>query len=126
MTTLANERSAEWGDVELPPGLEAGPGVRRRRATRVIRQRLADCFIKNEIARYLGFRIQTALSSGMSTPETSVAKLLFAQLAKETAELTLSRPGSQGHAGRRTRTGRWLLAAAVPERAVAPDRGGER
>ena len=32
----------------------------------------------------------------MSTPETSVAKLAFAQLAKETAELTLSIEGPRG------------------------------
>jgi len=62
----------------------------------VIRQRLADCFVKGQIIRYLGFRIQTALSRGMSTPETSVLKLFYSQMAKEMAELTLAVQGPRG------------------------------
>jgi alkylation response protein AidB-like acyl-CoA dehydrogenase len=61
-----------------------------------MRQRLARCYVQSEITRYLGFRIQTALSKGMSAPETSVAKLVFALASKETAELTMSLEGPRG------------------------------
>ncbi|HEY6622355.1 MAG TPA: acyl-CoA dehydrogenase family protein [Acidimicrobiales bacterium] len=95
MTTLANERSASGGTGSFAQALELARecGVT---GDAELRQRLAECFIKNEIGRYLSFRIQTALSRGMSAPETSVAKLAFAQLAKETAELTLSIEGPRG------------------------------
>jgi alkylation response protein AidB-like acyl-CoA dehydrogenase len=95
MTTLANERSAGGGTSSFPQILQL---ARDCRATTdpLIRQRLAKCFIKLEISRYLGFRIQTALSKGMSSPETSVAKLLFALTAKETAELTIALQGPRG------------------------------
>ena len=81
----------------------------------LMRQRLAHCFISTEISRYLGFRIQTALSKGMSSPETSVAKLLFALSAKETAELTIALQGPAGHADGDAAPGQRLLAAAVPD-----------
>jgi alkylation response protein AidB-like acyl-CoA dehydrogenase len=95
MTTLANERTAGRGTSSFPQILQL---ARECGSTTdpILRQRLADCFIKSEISRYLGFRIQTALSKGMSSPETSVAKLLFALSAKETAELTLSLQGPLG------------------------------
>ena len=95
MTTLANERSASGGTSTFPQVLQL---ARACGATTdaVIRQRLAGCYIKHEIARYLGFRIQTALSKGMSSPETSVAKLLFALVSKETTELTIALQGPRG------------------------------
>jgi alkylation response protein AidB-like acyl-CoA dehydrogenase len=95
MTTLANERGTGGGTSSFPQVLQL---ARDCRATTdpVLRQRLAGCYIRDEISRFLGFRIQTALSKGMSTPETSVAKLLFAMIAKETAELTMSLQGAQG------------------------------
>ncbi len=95
MTTLANERSTGGGTSSFSQVLQL---ARDCGATddAVTRQRLAHCFVSHEISRYLGFRIQTALSKGMSAPETSVAKLLFALVAKETAELTLSLEGARG------------------------------
>jgi alkylation response protein AidB-like acyl-CoA dehydrogenase len=95
MTTLANERGTGGGSSSFPQVLQL---ARECGSTTdaVIRQRLADCYIKNEVTRYLGFRIQTALSKGVSTPETSVAKLLFSLVATETAELTISLQGPRG------------------------------
>jgi alkylation response protein AidB-like acyl-CoA dehydrogenase len=95
MTTLANERSASGGTSTFPQVLQL---ARTCGATTdaVFRQRLASCYIKHEISRYLGFRIQTALSKGMSSPETSVAKLLFALVSKETTELTIALQGPRG------------------------------
>jgi alkylation response protein AidB-like acyl-CoA dehydrogenase len=95
MTTLANERGTGGGTSSF---LQVLTLARDCGATGdpVIRQRLAHCYVQNEIAKFLGFRIQTALSKGMSAPETSVAKLLFALVAKETAELTISLEGPRG------------------------------
>ena len=95
MTTLANERGTGGGTSSFPQVLKL---ARDCGATSdpLIRQRLANCYVRNEITRYLGFRIQTALSKGMSAPETSVAKLVFSQVSKETAELTISLQGARG------------------------------
>jgi alkylation response protein AidB-like acyl-CoA dehydrogenase len=95
MTTLANERNLSGGTSNFPQVLAL---ARRCGSTSdpMIRQRLADCFAKGQIIRYLGFRIQTALSRGMSTPETSVLKLFYSQMAKEMAELTLAVQGPRG------------------------------
>jgi alkylation response protein AidB-like acyl-CoA dehydrogenase len=95
MTTLANERGSGGGTSSFPQVLKLARDCSAT-ADPVIRQRLAHCYVQNEIAKFLGFRIQTALSKGMSAPETSVAKLLFALLAKETAELTIALEGPRG------------------------------
>jgi alkylation response protein AidB-like acyl-CoA dehydrogenase len=96
MTTLANERNVGGGgtssfgqilQVARQCGVTEDP---------VIRQRLADCYIKAEIIRYLSFRVQTAMSRGASAPETSVIKLFFAHMAKEMVELTLTMEGAWG------------------------------
>ena len=95
MTTLANERSTGSGTLNFPQVLQL---ARDCGATgdAIIRQRLAQCFVRHEISRYLAFRIHTALSKGVSAPETSIAKLLFALISKETAELALSLQGARG------------------------------
>jgi len=95
MTTLANERGTGGGTSSFPQVLKLARdcGVT---SDPIIRQRLARCYVRNEITRYLGFRIQTALGKGTSTPETSVAKLVFSQVSKETAELTMSIQGARG------------------------------
>jgi alkylation response protein AidB-like acyl-CoA dehydrogenase len=95
MTTLANERGTGGGTSSFAQVLTL---ARECGATGdpIIRQRLARCFIRHEISRYLSFRIQTALSKGTSSAETSVAKLLFAHVSKETTELTMSIEGARG------------------------------
>ena len=67
-----------WRDVELSPDPPAGPRLRCRPPTPSCASGWPIASSSSEISRYLGFRIQTALSKGMSSPETSVAKLLFA------------------------------------------------
>ncbi len=95
MTTLANERTLGGGTSSFPQVLKL---ARDCGATSdpVIRQRLADCYAKGQIMRYLGFRIQTALGKGMSTPESSISKLFYAQMAREIAEVTLAVQGPRG------------------------------
>ncbi len=95
MTTLANERSLGGGASEFKQVLKLARecGVTDRP---VVRQRLARCYAQDQIVRYLGFRIQTALSKGISTPETSLIKLVRSQMAAETAALALAVQGARG------------------------------
>jgi alkylation response protein AidB-like acyl-CoA dehydrogenase len=95
MTTLANERSLGGGPSVFPPVLKLARecGVTDQP---LIRQRLARCYAKDQIVKYLGFRIQTALSKGTSAPETSLLKLVRSQTATETTALTLSVEGLRG------------------------------
>ncbi len=95
MTTLANERSLRGGASNFPQVLRL---ARACGATEdpVIRQGLARCYSKDQIIRYLGFRVQTALSKGMSAPETSIIKLVYSQMATEIAGLTLAMEGLRG------------------------------
>jgi alkylation response protein AidB-like acyl-CoA dehydrogenase len=95
MTTLANERNLSGGTSDFPQILKL---ARQCGATTdaIVRQRLADCYVRDQIARYLRFRIQTAVSRGLSTPESSVVKLFNSQLAREIAELTLAVQGPAG------------------------------
>ena len=95
MTTLANERNLSGGTSSFPQVLKL---ARECGATNDpgIRQRLADCYAKGQILRYLGFRTQTSLSRGIATPEASVSKLFYSQMAREIAELTLAVQGPRG------------------------------
>lgn len=95
MTTLANERSLGGIASEFPKVLKL---ARQRGATGepLMRQRLAQCYAQDQIVKYLGFRIQTALSRGASAPETSLIKLVRSQVSRETAELTLALEGMAG------------------------------
>jgi alkylation response protein AidB-like acyl-CoA dehydrogenase len=95
MTTLANERSLSGGTSSFPQVLKL---ARECGATDdpLIRQRLAACYAKGQILRYLGFRIQTAMGRGMATPESSVSKLFYSQVAREMAEVSLTVQGPRG------------------------------
>ena len=125
MTTLANERSLSGGTSSFPQVLKL---ARECGATGdpVIRQRLAACYAKSQILRYLGFRIQTGLSQGMPTPESSITKLFYSQTATEMAAVTLAVQGPRGMLLGPDAPEQGLLAAAVPECAVDPDRRRER
>ncbi len=95
VTTLANERSLGGAASALPQVLAL---ARRCGATDepLVRQQLAGCFARDQIIRYLGLRVRTALGSGGPAPETSIVKLLHTQLAVELADLTLSIEGLGG------------------------------
>ncbi len=95
MTTLSNERGLSGGASDFPQLLKL---ARECGATAhpVIRQRLAHCYIRDQIIKYLRFRIQTALGQGVSTPETSLVKLVYSELARDTTELALAVEGLGG------------------------------
>jgi alkylation response protein AidB-like acyl-CoA dehydrogenase len=97
MTTLANERmligegasKLEYSDVQALVG--------DRIADPILRQRLADAFIRFEILRYLSMRMRTAASQGkMPGPEVSVMKLFYAGHLKKTSDLALALQGPAG------------------------------
>jgi len=95
MTTLANERSLSGGTSSFPQLLKLARGCGVT-GDPIVRQRLADCYAKDQILRYLGFRIQTALGKGVSTPESSVSKLFYSQVAREIAEVSVVVQGPRG------------------------------
>jgi alkylation response protein AidB-like acyl-CoA dehydrogenase len=97
MTTLTNERmligegasKLEYSDVRALVG--------DRIADPILRQRLADAFIRFEILRYLSMRVRTAASQGkMPGPEVSVMKLFYAGHLKKTSDLALALQGPAG------------------------------
>ncbi|HEV3280183.1 MAG TPA: acyl-CoA dehydrogenase family protein [Acidimicrobiales bacterium] len=95
MTTLSNERGLRGGtsDFEQVLKLAREGGASGHPA---IRQRLARCFVEEQIIKYLGFRVQTALAKGLSSAETSLIKLVYSQMARETTELALAIEGPGG------------------------------
>jgi alkylation response protein AidB-like acyl-CoA dehydrogenase len=97
-TTLANERTLIGGSREgretLPRlmalarehGLDADPGTR---------QELARAFTRNEVLRYLGLRVQTAVSQGKQPgPEASIMKVLIGQHLWESSNVGLAMEGA--------------------------------
>ena len=125
MTTLANERSLSGGTSTFPQVLKLARECRLT-SDPIVRQRLAGCYAKGEILKYLGFRIQTALRKGMSDPEILGHQALLLADADGDRRSGRDGPGSSGHAAGRRRAGRGLLAATVPERTIAPDRRRQR
>jgi alkylation response protein AidB-like acyl-CoA dehydrogenase len=64
------------------------------------RQGVASAFIRFEVLRYLGFRVQTAISQGRQPgAESSVIKLAYSRHIAETADLLLSLEGPSGMLG---------------------------
>jgi alkylation response protein AidB-like acyl-CoA dehydrogenase len=117
MTTLANERSL-MGSIGSG-GMGGRAGGRRRQGAPaplhgtkaliamaqergcaddpVIRQRLADAWARDQIARYLVMRVQGAASRGrIPDAEMSIMKLMAAKQAKRVAELALTIEGPYG------------------------------
>ena len=97
MTTLANERTIT-GSGGLDNFTQLLGLARRFGGTSDprFRQRLADCYSRLEILRFLGFRIQTALSQGRTAPVSSVIKLFYAQLTNDLTRLTIDLQGPAG------------------------------
>jgi len=99
LTTLANERTLIGGgaggvrfDDLCALARETGGA-----GTAVHRQELAAAYTRWELLRFLGYRIQTALSQGRQPgPESSVLKLLFSQHLARTADLALAMTGTAG------------------------------
>jgi alkylation response protein AidB-like acyl-CoA dehydrogenase len=90
-TTLANERAMIGGgggakaESLLMLARELG-----RSDDPVVRQRIAHVHTLDQILRYLGLRMRTALSKGVPPgPEASIMKLLMARRARDAAETGL-------------------------------------
>jgi alkylation response protein AidB-like acyl-CoA dehydrogenase len=63
----------------------------------LIRDRLAWCYTRVEVMRYLGYRILTGvLSTGVIGPEASISKLYWSEYHQEVADLALEILGARG------------------------------
>jgi alkylation response protein AidB-like acyl-CoA dehydrogenase len=99
VTTLANERmligggqgaGEAFGDLVQ---LAASAG---RSRDAIARQQLAEAFIRVQLLKYLGWRVQTAISKGQQPgPESSVLKLALSRHLAATGDLVM---GLQGQA----------------------------
>ena len=89
----------------------------------VIRQRIAEVWIRTQIMRYTGMRLRDAVKTGREPgPEGSIAKLAGAQLGKDRAELALEIAGAGGIAWPAGEAGgdRWAMAVVgAPAGAIA-------
>ena len=98
LTTLANERALIGGGG----GMAFQDLVRLARelgrtGDAVARQGLVDAFIRFEMLKYLGYRVQTAISQGrMPGPESSVLKLAYSRHVARTGDLALALEGASG------------------------------
>jgi alkylation response protein AidB-like acyl-CoA dehydrogenase len=94
-TTLTNERTligggagSGWRDLATL-ARETGAGSDAR-----LRQELAAAYTRYELTRFLGYRVQTALSQGRAPgPESSIMKLFHSQNLARTGDLVLAMQG---------------------------------
>jgi alkylation response protein AidB-like acyl-CoA dehydrogenase len=98
MTTLANERAMIGGGGGVPfADVAAFARTFGRNGDPRVRQALASTFIRMELLRFLGFRIQTALSQGrMPGPEASVLKLAYSEHVAAMGDLVVGLQGPTG------------------------------
>ncbi len=98
MTTLTSERGLIGGGAADPmPGLT-------RLATRfgvigdpIVRERLVDVHMRHQLIRFLGWRVQSAISRGQAPgPEVSVLKLAHTAALARTMDLALALEGPSG------------------------------
>jgi alkylation response protein AidB-like acyl-CoA dehydrogenase len=97
-TTLMNERTLIGGGGGVTfADLERLLRTTGRSTDPLARQGMADAFIRMELLRYLGLRIQTALSQGRQPgPETSVLKLAVSRHTAATGDLVMALEGARG------------------------------
>ncbi len=99
MTTLSNERGLiAGGNKSSDIGVLIELARKRGRSDDpILRQAMADCWIRQQIQRYHGFRLQTALSKGLAPgPETSVMKLFAAEYLRRLGNTSLALLGPEG------------------------------
>ena len=131
MTLLGYERGEEAATnpilfrAELDR-LFALAAERGRDTDPLIRQRLAWCYARVEIMRYLGYRILTQLVAGSELgAAASVAKLYWSEYHEAATELALDIAGPEGLAGRdAARCGR--CARTIRGRRTRPAPGSAR
>jgi alkylation response protein AidB-like acyl-CoA dehydrogenase len=99
LTTLASERAligGGSGGTSFPELLALARAVGAGQDP-VSRAGVADAFIRYELLRYLGLRVQTALSQGrMPGAESSVLKLAYSRHTAATADLAMALAGPAG------------------------------
>jgi alkylation response protein AidB-like acyl-CoA dehydrogenase len=99
ITTLSNERGLIAGgnkssDINALVDLARKRG---RAGDPVLRQQLVDCWVMQQIQRFHGYRLQTALSQGRQPgPETSIMKLFAAEYLRRLGETALEMLGPEG------------------------------
>jgi acyl-CoA dehydrogenase len=99
LTTLSNERGLIAGANKSSDAVALIELARDRgRADDpVLRQALVDCWIRQQIQKYLSYRLQTALSKGVPPgPETSVMKLFAAEYLRRLGNTALEMLGPEG------------------------------
>lgn len=98
-TTLTSERGAIGGGTFGPSFADIVALAQSNNRTNdpIIRQRLADTFVRDELLRYLRLRVQSALSRGeMPGSEASVMKLAYSQHWAKMADLVEDLQGPPG------------------------------
>ena len=100
-STLQSERALIGGGAGVRfEDLRALARATGRSTDPVLRQELARAYTRFELLRFLGLRVQTALSHGVPPgPETSVMKLSFSEHTAALADLALSLEGPSGMLG---------------------------
>jgi len=98
VTTLSNERTliAGGGGTAFTDVVRL---ARRfgRTGDAVVRQRLADTYIRMQVLKYLGWRSQTAVSQGRRPgPESSVGKLGHSALVQRLGDFGMAIAGAHG------------------------------
>jgi alkylation response protein AidB-like acyl-CoA dehydrogenase len=112
---LMNERVAigAGGGGGRSVGVEPLIELARRRGRLgdpLVRQGIADVYIRTRILSYIGQRTRDALKAGKAPgPEGSIAKLVGALLARRTSDLGIAIAGAGGQAWRDPRDSRWAL-----------------
>jgi acyl-CoA dehydrogenase len=99
ITTLANERVALGGGADGSAFRNLVALAQNRGCTLdpVMRQRLADVFIRGEIVRFLALRVRTeVLRGGVPGPQGSIAKLASSLLSQQVGDLALAMEGPDG------------------------------
>ena len=98
MTMLTNERaSIGGGGMYSFDQLAQLARAMGRDTDPVIRQRLADMYTRDEILKYLGYRVRTAAAAGrMPGPESSVMKLAVSSRYETGGDLMLEIEGAAG------------------------------
>ena len=77
----------------------------------VVRQGIADVYIRTQIMGYIGQRTRAAVTAGKAPgPEGSIAKLAGALLARRTSDLGIAIAGAGGQAWEDQRESRWALS----------------
>ena len=98
MTTLTNERTLIGGGASDPmPGLLRLADRFGRRADPLVRAELTDAYLRHQLIKFLGWRVQSAISRGQAPgPESSVLKLAHTSALARMCDLTLALEGPSG------------------------------